>query len=71
MWRTPVAFDASIDEAMMQEIQSLPCGNERRLGLILQLGKRNAAKRMLQWMFELRLHGDADELRDYTAYSTQ
>lgn len=56
MWRTPVVFDAAIDEAMMQEIQSLPCGNERRLGLNLQLETRNTAKRMLQWMFELKLH---------------
>ena len=51
-WRTPVAFDAAMDEALMQEIQSLPCGNERRLGLILQLGTRNAVKRMLQRMSE-------------------
>jgi hypothetical protein len=37
-------FDAAIDEAMIQEIQSLPCGNEWRLGLIFQLGTRNAAR---------------------------
>jgi hypothetical protein len=52
VWRTPVVFDAAMDEAMMQEIQSLPCGNERRLGLILQLGTRNAAKRTLQRVSE-------------------
>jgi hypothetical protein len=43
-WRTPVMFDAAIGEAMMREIQSLPCGNGRKLGLIFQQGTRNAAK---------------------------
>lgn len=45
VWRTPVVFDTAMDEAMMQEIQSLPCGNEWRLGLNLQLGDKERSKK--------------------------
>lgn len=45
VWRTPVVFDTAMDEAMMQEIQSLPCGNEWGLGLNLQLGDKERSKK--------------------------
>ena len=44
-WRTLVVFDAAMDEAMTQKIQSLPCGNEWRLRQILQLGTRKSSKK--------------------------